>query len=256
MNLISIFEKFPDQQSCINHLERLKWGDDPCCPYCGGMHVRRKRENHRVGRWNCHDCGNSFNVLQGTIFHKTRIPLQKWFLALALMTNAKKSISSCQMSRDLDMNQHTAWYMMHRIRGAMAREEHHLLKGIVEADETYVGGRPRRGKKYDEPTKRGRGTRKVPVLGVVERGGRVAAQVSDNVSSFSIKQFLGQVVDPDASTLITDEFRSYKAMDRVMNRLVIKHREWYVDGDVHINTIEGFWSHLKRAWFGQHHHYG
>ena len=256
MDLVRVFEVFPDQEACIAYLERIRWDDDPCCPYCGGLKVARKKENRRIGRWNCYDCGSSFNVLQGTIFQKTRIPLQKWFVGLAIMVNAKKSVSSCQLARDLGMNQTTAWYMMHRLRAAMASEEHHLLRGIVEADETYVGGRPRRGKQYVEPTKRGRGTRKVPVLGAVERGGHVAAQVADNTTSFSIKKFLGRVVDTsDETTLITDEYRSYKAMDRVMNRLVIKHREWYVDGDVHTNTIEGFWSHLKRAWFGQHHHY-
>ena len=97
MNLISIFELFPDQQACIDHLEVIRWGKEPHCPHCGSSLVARKKENDRVGRWNCHDCSNSFNVLRGTIFQGTQLPLQKWFLAIALMVNAKKSISSCQL---------------------------------------------------------------------------------------------------------------------------------------------------------------
>ena len=195
-------------------------------------------------------------MLQGTIFQKTRIPLQKWFVGIALMVNAKKSLSSCQLARDLGMNQTTAWCMMHRIRAGMASEEGHMLRGIVEMDETYVGGRPRRGKQYDEPTKRGRGTRKIPVLGAVERGGFVRAEVADNASGRSILSFVKRNIDMGEDlTLITDEYRGYNVVDRMVKRFVVKHHDWYVDGEKHTNTIEGFWSHLKRAWFGQHHHY-
>ncbi len=144
MNLITVFRRFPDQQSCIEHLEDIRWGDDPHCPLCGAAHVARKCDGDRVGRWNCHDCKASFNVLSGTIFEKTRIPLQKWFLGIALMVNAKKSLSSHQLARDADLTQPTALYMQQRIRAAMAAEQAPLLQGIVEADETYVGGKPRK----------------------------------------------------------------------------------------------------------------
>ena len=120
MNLFTIFTRFPDHEACIEHLENVRFGDDPYCPLCGSVKVARKGENGRVGRWNCRDCKASFNVLSGTIFQKTRIPLQKWFLGIALMINAKKSLSSCQLARDLELNQKSAWYMMERIRAAMA----------------------------------------------------------------------------------------------------------------------------------------
>ena len=257
MNLITIFEKFPDQQVCIDHLEALRWHDEPCCPHCGGVRVARKKENNRIGRWNCHDCRNSFNVLQGTIFQGTQLPLQKWFLGIALMVNAKKSLSSCQLSRDLHLEQKAAWYMQQRIRAAMASEERQLLKDIVEVDETYVGGKPRRNKRDgdDSPPKRGRGTQKAAVVGAVERGGKVVARMAEDLSGHGIMRFIRSVVDTDETILVTDEYPAYNVLDRIMARVSVNHSERYVDGDIYTNTIEGFWSHLKRAWFGQHHHY-
>ena len=145
MNLMTIFTRYPDQEACIEHLERVRWEDDPHCPHCGSVHVARKCDGHRVGRWNCHACKASFNVLSGTIFEKTKIPLQKWFLGIGLIVNARKSLSSCQLARDLDLNQKSAWYMQQRIRAEMASKQGAiLLQGVVEADETYVGGKPRK----------------------------------------------------------------------------------------------------------------
>ena len=185
MNLIDIFRKFPTEVSCYEHLERVRFGDYPYCPRCGGLKVARKADGHRIGRWNCYDCHTSFNVLSGTIFQKTRIPLQKWFLAIGLMVNAKKSISSCQLGRDLDMTQQSAWFMQQRIRAEMATDQRTMLHGIVEADETYIGGKPRKANKRDDdvPAKRGRGTSKTPVIGAVERHGNVVARVADQADN-------------------------------------------------------------------------
>lgn len=257
MNLLTIFQRFPDQEACIEHLERVRWGDDPHCPYCGSAHVARKGEGDRVGRWNCHDCKNSFNVLAGTIFEKTRIPLQKWFLAIGLMVNAKKSLSSSQLARDLDMNQKSAWYLQQRIRAAMLTDEGDLLQGVVEADETYVGGKPRRGRRRDDdtPNKRGRGTSKTPVIGAVERGGKVKATVASDLSGKGVVKFLQGAIDPEGSLLITDEFKAYEAANGLFARAVIKHRESYAEGETHTNTIESFWALIKRAWYGSHHYY-
>jgi transposase-like protein len=150
MNLLTIFSRFPDQEACIEHLESTRWGEAPYCPLCGSTSVARKADSQRVGRWNCHGCKASFNVLSGTIFEKTKIELQKWFLAIGLLVNAKKSVSSGQLARDLDMNQKSAWYMQQRIRAAMLTHEGELLQGIVEADETYVGGKRRRPNRRDD----------------------------------------------------------------------------------------------------------
>ncbi len=265
MNVLAVAALYPNQQACIAHLERVRWGNRPACPYCGGLDVARKREGKLVGRWNCHDCRNSFNVLAGTVLQKTKIPLVKWFAAIALIVNAKKSLSSCQLARDLEMNQGTAWYLMQRVRAAMAADQGPLLRGIVEADETFLGGRPRkrnrrRGGGY---TKRGRGTNKTAVIGAVERGGDVKAMVVgsplspvSDLSGRGILQFIQESVDPEGSLLISDEYKAYRAVRPYMAHQAINHQERYSDrSGGHTNTIEGFWSLLKRAWYGQHHHY-
>lgn len=256
MNLLTIFSRFPDQEACIAHLEKIRWAATPNCPLCGATTVARKSDSGRMGRWNCHGCKSSFNVLSGTIFEKTRLPLQKWFLAIGLMVSAKKSLSSFQLARDLDMNQKSAWHMQQRIRAAMLTKEGDLLQGIVEADETYVGGKPRKGnkRKDDKPSKRGRGTSKVPVVGAIERGGRVVAKVADDLTGKGILRFLRATVRPEGTLLITDEFASYNAAS-TYTRAVINHKKSYADGLVHTNSIEGFWSLVKRAWYGSHHHY-
>ncbi|MCY4305011.1 MAG: IS1595 family transposase [Aestuariivita sp.] len=256
MNLLTVFAKFPDQESCVEHLENMRWGDEPICPHCGSRHVAGKQENNRVGRWNCHSCKSSFNVLSGSIFEKTKIPLQKWFLAIALMVNAKKSLSSCQLARDLEMKQKAAWFMQQRIRAAMLTNEGRLLQGIIEADETYVGGKPcKNNNSNNTRNKRGRGTQKTPVIGAVERGDAVVAKVMQRLNSKGILAFLKDHVDPEGSLLITDEYRAYNAAKAVYASATINHTVRYVDGDTHTNTIEGFWSLLKRAWYGSHHHY-
>ena len=194
MNLFNIITRFPDQQSCIGHLEKIRFGNEPYCPLCGVMDVAKKVEKKKIGRWNCHTCKSSFNVLSGTVMQGTQMPLQKWFMAIGLIINAKKSLSSCQLARDLDLTQPTAWYMQQRIRAAMASKQLPLLKGIIEADETYVGGRPRRRKNRkdndNQKNKRGRGTKKTPVLGAVERSGNVTACVAEDTTGRSLIDFL------------------------------------------------------------------
>lgn len=262
MNLLTIFSRFPDQEACIEFLENVRWGDAPNCPHCGVTSVARKSESDRVGRWNCYGCGSSFNVLSGTIFEKTRLPLQKWFLAIGILVNAKKSVSSCQLARDLDLNQKSAWYMQQRIRAAMLTDEGELLQGIVEADETYVGGKRRRPNRRDDDNGTGksarftgRGTKKVPVASAVERGGRVVARVVENASRTSLEKLIRRHVDGNGAVLITDEWSGYGRLHTTMRHAVIRHRECYADGLRHTNTIESFWSLVKRALYGTHHRY-
>ena len=264
MDLLQVMQRFPTQEACIEHLEGIRWRNkETYCPHCGSIGVARKNESQedgetgRTGRYNCHDCHASFKVTCGTVFHGTKIPLQKWFLAIALIVNAKKSLSSHQLSRDLDLNQKTAWYIMTRIRSEMAKKGGALLQGIIEADETYIGGKPRKPNKREdfEPSKRGRGTDKAAIIGAVERGGKVVAQLAPNLTGRTILEFIRSVVNLKDSELITDEFRAYELVGKELKHTIINHQEQFVDGDTHTNTIEGFWSLLKRAWYGQHHHY-
>lgn len=259
MNLLSVMQRFPDQEACIAHLERVRYGDKPYCPLCGGLRVARKRDGDRVGRWNCHECKSSFNVLSGTVMERTKIPLQKWFLAIALIVNAKKSLSSHQLARDLEMHQNSAWYLQQRIRAAMAADQGPLLQGIIEADETYLGGKPRKRNRRGgggSGGKRGRGTDRPTVIGAVERDGEVKAMVTDDLSGQGILRFLRKAINPEGSLLITDEYGAYRAVRPHLPHIAVNHSEHYSDRmGGHTNTIEGFWGLLKRAWYGQHHHY-
>lgn len=141
--IIEVYRRWPTRDACIGHLERVRWGARATCPYCGADKVARHRELTRDDRWQCQRCLKSFSVTVGTIFHKSHMDLQLWFLLISLMLSAKKGLSSMQAARDLGIRQPTAWSMMMRVRKAMA-DDGALLRGIVEMDETYVGGKPRR----------------------------------------------------------------------------------------------------------------
>jgi transposase-like protein len=182
------------------------------------------------------------------------LPLQKWFLALTLILNAKKGISSRQLSRDLDINKDTAWRIAMKIREAMRDPEHaRLLSGVVEVDEAYIGGKPRKGD--DKPRKRGRGTDKTPVIGLIERGGNVKAKVvkKDDLKAHRLSSLVRRSVDIKNSILITDEFRGYAGIKLFMPHLTINHAISYSDGEIHTNNAESFWALLKRGIVGQFH---
>lgn len=262
MNLIEVFQSFQTQDQAIEYLEKVRWNGEPHCPYCGSLAVGRHASPDRAKpRWQCRECGRAFSVTVGTVFHGTHVPLRDWFLVLALMLAAKKSASAYQISRDIGKRRATVWTMMQRLRTAMAAdpEQERLLHGIVEADETYVGGKPRKGNKRDDdtPSKRGRGTKKVAVLGAIERGGRVVARVANpgELSAKGIGKFLARFVDRAGTILITDEYKGYNRVTDSMLHAVITHAERYADGHVHTNSMESFWSLIKRAWYGSHHHY-
>ena len=168
MNLITVFQKFPDHEACIEHLEEILWSHTPRCPGCGSDRVGRKADGYRQGRWNCHACHASFNVLSGTIFQKTKIELQKWFLAIRIILDAKEIPSSHQLARDIDVTQPTAWSMGMRIRHAAASQLQ-ILKGIIEADEAFIGGKPQAGSWRDDAhPKNPNGDDKLPVTGSVD----------------------------------------------------------------------------------------
>lgn len=250
MDIVTVFEIFPDQQSCINYLELARWGETPKCPYCTSTNTARLQHRHR-----CYECKTSFSVTVGTIFHHTHLPLQKWFVAISRMLNARKSLSALQLSRDIHVNKNTAWRIAMQIRKAMTQaEQRNLLMGLIEMDETYIGGKPRKGN-GGPSAKRGRGTKKTPVVGAMERGGRVTAKVShkSKLKGRHLRAFVKGRVKTDASELITDQHSAYRGMHRVLPQAVINHSKWYVDGEIHTNSIEAFWALLKRGMFGQFH---
>jgi transposase-like protein len=199
----------------------------------------------------------------GTIFHSTKIPLHKWFILISLMLNAKKGLSACQASRDLGIRRMTVWSMMHRVRKAMADNDS-LLSGIVEMDETYIGGKPRKqAKKHDDDddtplppiNKRGRGTKKECVVGMIERGGKVKAKhvKKTNLKFVDMQKLVRKNVKIDKSILITDEYKAYNRMRQFITHLSVNHKQEYVRGRIHTNTIESFWAIVKRGIVGQFH---
>lgn len=253
MNIVSIYEIFPTEVDCLNHIEKVRWHGKPVCPYCQST---KQTPLPKENRYHCNNCNTTFSVTVGTIFHHTHLPLQKWFLALSLILNAKKGISARQLGRDLQVNKDTAWRMAMKIREAMTQQaQRELLTGVVEMDETYIGGKPRKGSGDGTPNKRGRGTKKVPVVGMVEREGQVRVKVvkKKKLNMKTLSSLVREHVDTKNTTLITDEYRGYFGIKRFMAHKVIDHSIWYVNGDTHTNNIESFWALLKRGIVGQYH---
>jgi len=248
MNIVTIYEKFPTAADCIAHLGRVRWHGKPICPYCKSD---RTTSMPSESRHHCNNCNTTFSVTVDTIFHHTHLDLQKWFLAISLVLNAKKGISARQLGRDLNVNKNTAWFMGMRIRNATF-EQPELMRGIVEMDECYSGGKPR---KCTGPHKRGRGTSKAPVIGMIERGGKIIAKPVDKskLTSKSLAKFVRDNVDISDAMLITDEYSGYFRIQSFMPHAVINHQVSYADGEIHTNSIEGFWGLLKRGIVGQYH---
>lgn len=253
MNIVEIYETFPTNDDCIRHLEKIRWNDKPTCPYCKST---KSTPMPKENRHHCNNCNTTFSVTVGTIFHHTRIPLQKWFLAVTLVLNAKKGIAARQLGRDLKVNKDTAWRIGMKVREVMSQhEQRQLLTGIVEADETYIGGKPRKGSAPEGGYKRGRGTKKTPVVGLVERNGSIKAEVFKNkpLNIKNLNSLVRKSVDISNAILMTDEYKGYLGIKRMMPHKVIDHTMWYVNGDIHTNTIESFWALLKRGIIGQYH---
>jgi transposase-like protein len=253
MNIMSVFTKFPTQESCLKHLESVRWPKGPNCPYCKSNRVTALPKE---SRYHCNNCLTSFSVTVGTIFHHTHLPLQKWFLAVSLILNAKKGISSRQLSRDLEVNKDTAWRIAMQIRKAMTQKwQRDLLSGIVEMDETYLGGKPRKFSDPEGENKRGRGTKRPAVVGMVEREGNVIAKPfkKGSLDSKNLSMFVREHVDIKNTTLMTDEYKGYIRLKYFIDHQVIDHTIGYANGTIHTNTIESFWALLKRGLVGQFH---
>lgn len=252
MDIIKLIEKFSSQKKCIQHLEQIRWKNGAICPYCNSMHATpmAKEKRHK-----CSSCNRSFSVLVGTVFEATKLPLQKWFVAIFLVMDAKKGISSLQLARHLEVNKDTAWFLQRRIRTAM--EETTLLKGIVEVDETYVGAnitKMNKEKKSKKPYfKQGMMHRK-PVLGMYQRQGKIILKVLEKTNGEEIKPILSQSISQE-SIVVTDGFGGYYGIGNYYQDHIVLNRskKKYHIGKYNTNSIEGFWALLKRSVIGIYH---
>jgi transposase-like protein len=241
-------------------LEGIRWPDGIECPHCQGKDVVRingKSEKVRDGLLRCKGCRKQFTVTVGTIMERSHITLRQWVQAFYSMCSHKKGVSSLQLQRNLGLHSYrSAWHLTHRIRSAMREDPlASLLKGIVEVDETYIGGKPRK-EENGEPNKRGRGTRKVPVMAMVERKGNIVSKPIENVTAKTLKSAIRQAVDRD-STIMTDEWTSYQGIGDEFKggHEVINHGIGeYVRANVSTNTAESFFALLKRGVHGTFHH--
>lgn len=251
-SLFDLLQAFPTEQSCIEHYEKLRWPNGVVSPYDPSSKVY----NYGNGKYRCKNTGWNFNVKTGTLFQDSKVPLQKWFVAIWLDASHKKGISSCQLSRDIGVTQKTAWFMNQRIRECFFCENNHQLEGDVELDETFVGGK-NHNRHANKKVKKCQGRSfkdKVPVMGMLQRGGKVVCKVVRDTSYKSLTVPILKTVKRTA-TLFSDEWCGYKTVSKLYEHYVVDHGHGqYVDEDAYTNNIEGFWSILKRGLTGIYNH--
>lgn len=245
-SILELIQAFPDQQTCVDHLEQLRWNGNVVSPFDAESKVYDCKGN----KYKCKNTGKYFNVKTSTIFDNTKMPLQKWFLAIWLVTSHKKGISSLQLGRDLNITQKSAWFMLGRIRQCFGIDNDQL-ENEVEADETFVGGKNKN--RHADKMVKGNTDDKAPVLGMVERKGKIVAKHVPNTTMETLSSEILKNVKESAK-LYTDEYSSYARLKRVYDHSVVKHSQHqYVNGRIHTNTIESFWALLKRGIFGIFH---
>jgi transposase-like protein len=249
MNILSINKNYNTQAKCLKLLESLRWPDGVICTYCHSDHT--KPAKGEAGRHSCRNCKRTFSVYVDTIFEDTRLPLPKWFMLIGLMLNSKQGVSAKELERNLDVTYKTAYYCAMRVRIGMLMPET-KLEGIIEMDESYFGGKPKK-RHPDKSTpylstnsnKRGRGTSKISVAGMVERGGNVKPKVIEKLTKRNLLYMLKQYAKEDTSMLMTDGFKGYSNLDDYIEHMSVNHSKQFSKGITHINTIEGFWSYVK-----------
>jgi len=260
-SIIELIQRFPDQLSCVEYLEGKLWADGVISPFDEGSRVYRckdvlgKKDKFINKRYRCKSTGKYFNVLTGTLFDNTKVPLQKWFLAIWLITSHKKGISSLQLHRDLRVTQKTAWFMAQRIRKCLDHTGDLLLENTVEIDEVYIGGKNknRHRSKWTKKNTRHGLSEKAPVIGMLERGGKIIAMPVSDTGVCSLMEKVTSCVDIE-STIYTDSHVGYRNLKHDYTHEVISHNKGqYVRGDCHTNGIEGFWGLLKRSIQGIYH---
>lgn len=243
--LLEAIRYFSDADNALNFMAELRWPDGIVCPHCSGSEVTFLK-TRRI--WKCKSCRKQFSIKTGTILEDSPIGLDKWLAAIWIIVNSKNGVSSYELHRSLGITQKSAWFLSHRIRLALKAGSFELLSGEVEVDETFIGGKARNMHRADRARKiHGTGgTGKVAVMGLLERHGEVRTVVVPNVRRKSLHGQVTKHVE-QGSTVYSDAFRSYNNLQDEYTHNVINHAESYVNGRIHTNGIENFWSLLKRS---------
>lgn len=255
-NLRELIASMPDEKQCREYLAAQRWPDGKVvCPYCGCEKIYRIQERDR---YKCagKECSKKFSVTVGTVFEDSKIPLVKWLTAVYLATAHKKGISSYQLSRDIGVSQKCAWFMLHRIREGIREKAPQMLSGMVELDETFCGGKVGNMSKSKRMKMKGRSegiTSKFPVFGMLERDGKVILVQVPFATGEVLKPIIRHHLTP-GSTMLTDGFGGYRYMNEFKHEAVSHDKDEYVRGEFHTNSIEGFFSQLKRGIYGIYHH--
>jgi transposase-like protein len=254
MDLMKLFEQFGSEEKCRTYLEHLRWPDGVRCIRCQSEKISRI---YKRNQFVCDSCDYQFSVTAGTIFHDSHLPLSKWFAAIYLLSEAKKGMSANQLKRTLKVAYKTAWYLCHRIRAAVADADTSLLSGIVECDETYIGGKAKNMHAKEREKKiQGRGAvGKAMVLGAIQRGGGVRLSVQKSNDRRTLHNFIKAALAGDTACVMTDTWPACQGIEdeNTKHETVNHHLGEYVRGEAHTNSVENVWSLFKRSIVGSYH---
>jgi transposase-like protein/IS1 family transposase len=251
--LPQLLAAFPTEQDAIDHFTAIRWANGKFCPLCGNADEARIGTLTGTNTHKCYACRKRFSIRVGTIFQDTKLGFRTWYAAIWMITAHPKGIASTTLATDLGITQKSAWFVLHRLRHASRTKSFNMpLGGIVEVDETYVGGKAanRHKGKSDGPGTAG----KTAVVGALSRDGGFVARVVAKTDTATLDGFVHEVVSKDAHLVMTDEHSAYRHLDRTYDHQTVSHGAGeYVRGIVHTNSIEGAWSELKRQIIGIHH---
>lgn len=253
--LLEVAERFSTDAICRTYLAQKRWKGKTRCPHCTNDDKIYKFRKGNL--YKCSLCRKQFTVTVGTIFESSKIPLQKWFIAIYLITSQSKGISSIQLAKHLNITQKSAWFLNHRVRHALSSETfwNISLNGVVEVDETLLGGKEK-NKHGDKKIKHSQGRSskgKIVVVGLVQRNGKVVVRMTKDSTRDSLRPLIYRYVEP-GTALMTDEWMGYFGLHKYYDHNKVNHSKGrYVIGEAHTNTIEGFWALLKRGYMGTYH---